>query len=189
MRFLSAGETARMDAQRREDILSLISAGREIEAAAILHPRIVMSSPEVPVDPQIQALSAASKIFDSYDPVVRAIEARLRKGPGPTWRDLTAQEAVALSGWAKAADQMGQTVPQNAPESSWNTGVVLLIVLAVGAILAPILLSGGGRADSDLPLRSEAPASDPSYGRGEGWAMHRGEIPRRSVIVSAREED
>lgn len=186
MRFLGAGETARMDAQRREDILSLISAGREIEAAALLHPRIVMSSTEVPVDPKIEALAAATKTFDSHDPVIRSIEDRLKKGTGPTWRDLTAQEAVALSGWAKAADQMGQMVEQNVGESSGNAGVVLLIVLAVGAILAPVLLSGGERPDSGLPFRYRAPADGSSYGRRERGAMHRGEVPRRSEIVSAR---
>lgn len=212
MRFLGAGETANMDAQKRDDILSLISAGREIEAAALLHPRVVMSSSEAPVDAGTMALAASMKSFDTHDPVVRAIDRRLRLAPGPTYRDLSRQESQALSAWAQAADSMGQTVQDNVASSSGGTGMVVLIVLAVGAILSTVLLSGGGTPDTGLPTRfggypprpSVGPSARPTnaastglfpgegrgsrYGREGGWAMHRAPVPPSSQFASEGDE-
>lgn len=190
MRFLGAGEIARMDVQRRDDILSLISAGREIETAALLQPRIVMSSPEVPVDHRVAALAASTKIFDAHDLVVRSIETRLKASHGPLWRDLSRQESEALAGWTKAADEMGQAVQQNVAESSGTTGVIFLIVLAAGAILAPLLFgTGDTKADAGLPSYTRDPGAAASLFARGGPSSFGGSLRRRSEIVSSREEE
>lgn len=208
MRFLGASEVARMDEQRRNDILSLISTGREIEAAAYLSPRIVMSSTESPVDRNTALLASALKIFGTHDPIVKSIESRLKSKPGPVWRDLSAQEAAALSQWVHASDQMGQAVQQVAPGGSNQAGWIFLALLATGAVLAPILLSSGKETDG-IPLSFSAPGlpgfvgptsrrrdSFARGGRRPGYGFSRDggrpgrpgvEIERRSVSVSEEE--
>lgn len=210
MRFLGAGEVARMDEQRRADILSLISTGREIEAAAYLSPRIVLSSHESPVDRNSALLASAMKIFGTHEPIVKSIESRLKSKPGPVWRDLSAQEAAALSQWVHAADQMGQAIQQAAPPSSNEAGWIFLALLATGAVLAPILLSSGKDSDTGIPLSFAAPGL-PAFvgptsrrrdafargGRRPGYGYPRdggrsgfrpgGEVERRSVSVSEEE--
>lgn len=154
MRFLGADERRTMDVRRRDDILALISAGREIEAAAILSPKVVLSSPEVPIDPRMVALASASKTFDSHDLVVRGIESRLKAREASSWRELSSQESQSLNEWARAADEMGQAVQQTAPPApSGNTGLVFLVVLAAAAILVPVLFIKEPEPDTGLPSR------------------------------------
>jgi hypothetical protein len=173
---------------------------------------VVMSSSETPIDAGTMALAAAMKTFDTHDPVVRSIDARLRSAPGPSYRDLTSQESRALSAWVQAANSMGQTVQDSVPASSGGTGIVVLIVLAVGAILSTVFFAGGGTPNTGLPIVSGGPSPRPSvgpsvrptnaasyglfpgegrgsrYGREGGWAMHRGSMPPRSQFASDRDE-
>lgn len=172
MRFLGAGETARMDPRRRDDILALISTGREIEAATLLHPRIAMASEDSPIDQATVALASAMKTFAKHDPVVRAIETRLQSTAGSKLKDLSGQEKTALSEWTHAVDQMGQAVEEPSPASSVGAGTIFLIILAAGAILAPALFIGSDASpDTPLPSRFGPPPLHPSIGP---TIMHRG---------------
>lgn len=154
MRRLGAEEPY-MTRERRDDILSQISAGRTKQARV---QEVLNSLPQWsdrPFKNDQENFAEAYKTFQATDPLVSTIEARLSTEPGPIWRDFTPEERTAFVNWTAALDKLEGYVNIYFPtEQQQRIMEYICWGIAVGSFVLPLLISNGD-GKLGLPFKLE----------------------------------
>ncbi len=95
-----------MNQEKRNDVLSQISAGRAKQTRVQEVLNSLPSWSTRPFKTDQENFEAAYKTFQATDPIVSAVEMRLTTEPGPIWRDFTTDERTAFTNWTASLDKL-----------------------------------------------------------------------------------
>jgi len=136
------GEEPYMDVDRRNDLLLLISQERAKEARIV---EVVSSIPawaDRPFKADQEKFNVNLNAYQTANPLILKLEARLANEPGPIWKELTADEKKALGDWTVAIDNLSGYVDNYFPtETQKYIPQIALWAIAIGAFVAPLFLS------------------------------------------------
>lgn len=143
MRRLGAEEPY-MNQEKRDDVLSQISAGRVKQARVQEVLNSIPQWADRPFKNDQQNFTEAYKTFQATDPIVSAIETRLMTEPGPIWRDFSPEERTAFANWTASLNKLEGYVNTYFPtEQQQRIMEYVLWGVAVSSFVLPLLLSDG----------------------------------------------
>jgi hypothetical protein len=171
------GETAPISLDDRNQLLRDIAYGRGLLSKGFGRTATIPADRPLPYEGDQPAYDAAAKAVQQTDPIVTALETRLKASVGPYWKDLTQQEKDAFALWTEAAKQIDAVSYKHFPSPlEMDFKKAILMVIGVGAFFVQLLLTKEedtgfpfrvlpkppelpfDRAPRALPMRSEVPA-------------------------------
>lgn len=165
-----------MDAAKRRDILLQIANGVEKEARIIGVTSTIPSWVQRPFKEDQENFNRELEVYKNYAPIVQSVNQRLSQTAGPVWPDLTDREMEAIQNWAKSVNNIEAYVNQYFPITPRQyTGQVALLLIAVGAFMAPLFM---GDEKIGLPFQVKFPFAKPSRVEREPGTR----IPGRELI-------
>lgn len=174
-----------MDAAKRQDILLQISNGGAKEARILEVTSTIPAWVQRPFKEDQENFNQALDVYRKNAPIVKSVNQRLSQSAGPVWPDLTQNEIDAINNWEASVGNLEAYVNTYFPSQTQQyIGQVALVVIAVGALVAPLFM---GEEKLGLPFRVKFPfAKPPKAAREPGTSLApRGLVARRPVQVEA----
>lgn len=158
------GDQPYMDVDRRNDLLLLISQERAKEVRILEVMASIPAWADRPFKADQELFNTNLKAYQTTNPVILKLEARLSNEPGPIWKELTPEENQALSNWTIAIDNLYGYVNSYFPTDTQKyVPQIVLWAIAIGAFVAPLFL-GDDDEKLGLPFHIGPPALPPSFG-------------------------